>query len=376
MNVPVIAPVDTLPVLIDRATAALDNARDSAAVLEARDMARAAYDAAKSAGRIAKAKQAHDSIISDVHRAQAHALAIRARAEMRLAEEYDAAQDRGEVQRHGGQKPRDVLSVNIPSASEVGIARRDIHEARQLRDAERESPGLIQRTLDSMIERGEEPTRAALKREVIERPQPKRMNQTALWLWGRIKDFERMGVLTESPGFLVSEMTDPMRADMRQLLPAVRSFLDMNQRQKITEQFERQYLFLSGAITISPSVLAHSVFERFKNGEVEPHIQYTSLEHLKQMAREFLRHRKDAEGDLSEAYASQGDLDLGVEFSGKLQDRYPLPRKKDEEPVYKLRSELTPIERAWNVQQLRKSAHARLEHADALEAEGQVLGAA
>jgi hypothetical protein len=92
-HIATIAPADTLPTLIDRATAALESARSSGEVLEARDMARMAYDAAKSAARIMKAKQAHDSLIADVHRSQAHALAIRARAEMRLAEEYDAAQE-------------------------------------------------------------------------------------------------------------------------------------------------------------------------------------------------------------------------------------------------------------------------------------------
>lgn len=230
MNAPSLIPTDTLPVLIDRATAALDSARDSAEVLEARDMARLAYDAAKSAGRIAKAKQAHDSIISDVHRAQAHALAIRARAEMRLAEEYDAAQDRGEVKRNGGDRTS-VSDRNTASAADIGLARKDIHEARQLRDAERENPGLIRRSLNAMIERGEEPTRAALKREVIERPATKKMNDTALWLWGRVKDFERMGVLRESPAFLVTEMTDPMRADMRQMVPHVRAFLERMERE-------------------------------------------------------------------------------------------------------------------------------------------------
>ena len=34
---------------------------------------------------------------------QADALTIEARAQTRLADEYDAAQERGEVQKHGGQ---------------------------------------------------------------------------------------------------------------------------------------------------------------------------------------------------------------------------------------------------------------------------------
>lgn len=56
------------PALIDRATAALDCARTNSEVLEARDMARVAYDAAKSATRMHRAKQAHDRLLPDVHR--------------------------------------------------------------------------------------------------------------------------------------------------------------------------------------------------------------------------------------------------------------------------------------------------------------------
>lgn len=150
----------------------------------------------------------------------------------------------------------------------------------------------------------------------------------------------------------------------------------MNQHQKINGEFARQYAFLDGAVIISPASLAHRVFETFSTGEEDAHIQYASLEHMKHMARVFLARHKDADGDMNDAHSAQGDLDLGVSFSGKLQDRYPLPRKVGEEPAYKLRSELTAEERAWNVRQLRKSARARMEHADALEAEGQVRGAA
>lgn len=226
MNAPTLIPTDTLPVLIDRATAALDSARSSAEVLEARDMARVAYDAAKSANRMAKAKQAHDSLIADVHRAQANALAIRARAEMRLAEEYDAAQDRGDVHRHGGDKSN-VASDNVATAADLGLRRDEIHEARRLRDAEQSDPGIIRRTLDGMIERGEEPTRAALKREVIDRPPPKpTMNPLALWLWGEVTRCERNGLLNADAADLLNAMTDPMRADMRRLLPQVRGFFE------------------------------------------------------------------------------------------------------------------------------------------------------
>ena len=153
MNFPAAIPADTLPALIDRATAALECARTSAEVLEARDMARVAYDAAKSAGRIHRAKQAHDSLIAEVHRAQAHALAIRARAEMRLAEEYDAAQERGEVATVGQRA--NVVDSNVSTAADLGLRRDEIHDWRKLRDAEAAEPGLVARALDDMLERGE-----------------------------------------------------------------------------------------------------------------------------------------------------------------------------------------------------------------------------
>lgn len=148
----------------------------------------------------------------------------------------------------------------------------------------------------------------------------------------------------------------------------------MNQHQRINEEMTRQYEARREAVLVSPSGLAHSVYETFANGDESPQVAYASLEHLKHMARVFLAKQKDPDSDESEAYAAQGDLP-GFSFSGKLQDRYPLPRKAGEEAVYKLRSQLTTEERAWNVQQLRKSAQARQEHADALEAEGQMRAA-
>jgi hypothetical protein len=149
----------------------------------------------------------------------------------------------------------------------------------------------------------------------------------------------------------------------------------MNLHQHINAEIERQYEAMRGAILISPTALAHRVFEGFSTGEEDPHVQYTSLEHLKQMVRGYLAKSKEPDGDDSDAYV-QASLDLGITFSGKLQDRYPLPRKAGEEPVYKLRSELTADERAWNVALLRKSGQARLEHADALAAEGQMRASA
>ncbi len=167
MSVPAILDpaASSLPQLVDHAAAALTNARTAAEVLEAKDLAAFAYDSAKRAARLAKAKGAHDELIAAANRAQADALAIESQAKRRLADEYDRAQERGEVQTDG--RPKTVPDENgfLPAtAADVGLSRKDIHEARIVRDAEEAEPGIVRRTLDEKLARGEEPTRAAVRR--------------------------------------------------------------------------------------------------------------------------------------------------------------------------------------------------------------------
>lgn len=166
----VIAPSgDSLPTLVQRAADALLGAKTSAEVLAARDMASMAYDTAKAQARIARAKAAHDDIIARVYRSQAEALAIEAEAKARLADEYDAAQERGEVAKRGEQdRVRDNVGNGnvIATAADLGIRRDQIHEARQVRDAEREDPGVYRRTALDLAEQGVETTKAAVKAHV------------------------------------------------------------------------------------------------------------------------------------------------------------------------------------------------------------------
>jgi len=165
---PVSAPSQDLPSLIDRATSMLLGAKTAAEVLEAREVAGLAYDVAKRAARLQRAKNAHDDLVAAAHRAQAHALEIEARAKRRLADEYDAAQTRGEVARLGDNLPSVEVTNSKPTAADLGLRRDEIHEARLIRDAEANDPGIIRRTLDDRLARGEEPTRAALRKMVVD----------------------------------------------------------------------------------------------------------------------------------------------------------------------------------------------------------------
>ena len=96
-----------------------------------------------------RAKKADDDLIAAAFRAKADALKIEALAKRRLADEYDAAQGRGEVQKAGGDRVSKVSKQNnAPTVADVGQSRKEIHEARTIRDAEKRDPGVVRRTVD------------------------------------------------------------------------------------------------------------------------------------------------------------------------------------------------------------------------------------
>ncbi|MBN9243959.1 MAG: SAM-dependent methyltransferase [Mesorhizobium sp.] len=154
---------DTLPSLVKEAAAVLSRATSAAEVLSAHDMAATIYDAAKRAARLAKAKRAHDELINATYRVQADSLEIESLAKSRLAKEYDAARPAGAEK---GGRPKTVPDGNGFTAEEVGLTRKQVHEARQMRDAIEHDPGIVRRALDQMLAERVEPTRAALKREL------------------------------------------------------------------------------------------------------------------------------------------------------------------------------------------------------------------
>lgn len=223
-----LAPIAELPALVKKAADRLASATSAAEVLDARDLASVVYDAAKKAGRLARAKAAHDEIIVKAAHAQADALEIEAKAKRRLAQEYDAAQERGDIR--AANQGRSASALEAPTADDLGLSHKEVHDARQIDRAERADPGIVRRVLDEALAAGEEPTRAALARAIAPQPTPVEpprppVPDDALWLWGRIKDFERQGYFTKNPRTLLDGMTAPMRADVCAILPGLVAFL-------------------------------------------------------------------------------------------------------------------------------------------------------
>lgn len=194
---------ENLPFLIDRASSTLAAARTSGEVLEARDMARVAFDAAKLASRIAKAKHAHDEVVHAANRAMADALLIEARAKIRLADEYDSAQERGEAAGYGRPRKKSQREtknvegdneVRPATAADIGLRRDEIHDARILRDAEISDPGVISRALDEQVQAGESPSKSQVKRiahQAAGKPQNKKPSEVER-LKARIAELEQL----------------------------------------------------------------------------------------------------------------------------------------------------------------------------------------
>lgn len=160
-----------LPQMIERAIAALNKATTAAEVLDVQMQAGVAYTAAKAAAQFARMKDAHDTVVAACRKVMGDALVIEARAQCRLADEYDAAQERGEVQKAGGDRKSKIIipnENNDPTVTDIGLTSKQVHAARKVRDAEKTKPGIIRRTVEEKLQAAQEPTRAAIN-QVIEK---------------------------------------------------------------------------------------------------------------------------------------------------------------------------------------------------------------
>ena len=157
-----------LPSLVSEAADQLAEAKTSAEVLEAKTTAGVAYDAAKSAGRIARMKEAHDDLIQKIYRSQAQCVIIEGEAQARLADEYDLAQEKGEVAKAGQPKKSNVAGHdNTLKTADLGLTRDQIYQARKVRDVLREDPTAIEDKVNALVEQGLEPTKAAIREQLL-----------------------------------------------------------------------------------------------------------------------------------------------------------------------------------------------------------------
>lgn len=124
----------------------------------------AAYEEARAAGDYAARMKASERVIEKARLMLAEALDIESYAQVALANEYDAAQAAGLVARRG--RPKKVSGENLIRLEDVGLSKERIFAARKLRDAERQAPGIILRTIRERLAAGLDLSRSNLRAAV------------------------------------------------------------------------------------------------------------------------------------------------------------------------------------------------------------------
>lgn len=161
MNAPAqLSDASDLPSVIERARALFSEGD----VISARLLAAHAGAHAKAEADLAKRFGVAGELVEKARRLQGDALLIEARASMRIAEEYDAAQAAGKAARQG--RPKKVADGDVFTLDEAGLTKQDIAEARKLRAAEQGEPGLVERAIEARLRQGLEPTRRSLRHAI------------------------------------------------------------------------------------------------------------------------------------------------------------------------------------------------------------------
>lgn len=171
--------------------------------------------------------------------AEIEAANVRLRAERRAGELLkDLARcDSGATRNPSGRAGKEPMSrvvTQVPASpyaaalEENGITRQTAHRYQRLAEVPKE-------VFEDALSGPEKPTavRVIARSKVREAgaPVPK-MSDEALWLWGRLRDFENKGFFAMRPKTIFAGMTDGMQSDVRRLAPLVSEFLSTLETQQ------------------------------------------------------------------------------------------------------------------------------------------------
>lgn len=142
---------ETLPVLIDRARARLAEVRTCAEAMEVESLADRAMQIAR--------------IIGATNETQGDCLRIQTRAQILIAREVEAAQERGEVASHGGdRRSNKIAAADLES---IGLKGWQLHEWRKLAQA---GEDVVDKAIDDVVAEANsahgQVSKSAVKRKV------------------------------------------------------------------------------------------------------------------------------------------------------------------------------------------------------------------
>lgn len=184
----------------------------------------ARYDAMcgaiEAAYRVDEVKDIRDKAIAwEVYSRQARNTEAERRACMvRLRAERKAGELLKQIDRAGRGRPSDKTSAG-PTLSELGVSRDQSSNWQQLADVPQEQ-------FDAALDGEDKPSTAGIIAATTPpKPEVIPVGKDALWLWGRLRDFERDGLLAKEPDAVLLTMTPEMLDDVHQLAPRVAKWL-------------------------------------------------------------------------------------------------------------------------------------------------------
>ncbi len=145
--------------------------------------------------------------------------AERRACEIRLRAERKAGEIRRQEQKNKGGRPSKnpppsggQVSTNNERRKELGISKKQDEQWQSL-------AGVPEDDFESALAGEEKPSTSGIIAK------PRQMPETSLWLWGRLRDFERTGLLQMTAEDATALMTEGMLTDVRRLAPIVAAWL-------------------------------------------------------------------------------------------------------------------------------------------------------
>ena len=182
--------------------------------------------AIEAAYRVDEVKDIRDQAIAlETYARQAHNVeAERQACEIRLRAERKAGKLSAELEKKPGKRTDKQPLGIVPTGSK----KEELHKAGVSWDQAKQWEKLAavpdQEFEAALTDRTAKPTTNGIIRANMA-PKRNAVSTEALWLWGRLRDFERDGLFTKEPGEVLSTMTPSMLDDVHTLAPRVAAWL-------------------------------------------------------------------------------------------------------------------------------------------------------
>lgn len=151
--------------------------------------------------------------------AERRACEVRLRAERKCGQ-LDKQREKAKGGRPSKTSSTDEGVSKAPTLRDLGLSAEQTHNWRKLAD-------VPQQQFDEALA---DPTRKPTTAGIIAAATPPKpdvvpVSKDALWLWGRLRDFERDGLLNQLPEDVLLTMTPQMLDDVHRLAPTVSAWL-------------------------------------------------------------------------------------------------------------------------------------------------------